>query len=270
MLDKRYIGFIAEENVIADVVGVNFRDGVIVLQSADNEVYVVSQDAVELLKEAFVLHDKVVFDKDVLGSIEGKLYQVELFADGEVRLHTLNERLESASVGHKFNPSKEVCEQLEKVLDIAGSIYELQEQVDERLDFNIAIVKDFDGEHYTYFYACNNLETNEIDLIKVVFVGHKLLKEESYERRTLSHEVYLDSLDAGTLKEVSPQELMSFATGTLYNNQEEEGLYDDREDVYEDEEEEFECGVDCGCFDECELQEEVVEKKEEDDEEDLW
>jgi len=199
---KKSIGYVAEINLLGEVAGVDFRNGLYVLVDDNGEEHAVKIEDVEILEEAFVLHGLSIFNKDVLGSIEGKLYQVELHGE-DVQLHLLDDNLEVVASGEVFTPTEDVVKGFEQIFDLQGNIYELIPELPQKPDFNIKIVKDFDGKHFTYFYACNNKETEEVDLIKVVFIGHQLLEEE-YTRITLSYDVFQDSIEAGTLKEVSP------------------------------------------------------------------
>lgn len=224
MFSKQYIGYVKELNFLGAVTSVNFLEDTVTL-TGDEDTHVVDREDVEFLPEVGVFKGVTIFHKDVLSlqEVEDKFVEVELHSDGLTQLHALDKDFnrdggEDGS-GEKFDFNESV-EILELVLgELQGNIYELQKK-EEKVDFNIKIVKDFDGKSYTYFYACNNIAKEEVDLIKVVFVGHQLLEEENYERRTLSHKVYLDSIVSGTLKEVSQSELVNFVTGIMYGKKE--------------------------------------------------
>lgn len=207
---KNVIGFSKETGVLGAIGEISYLNGTVTLVDDNEELHVVSLDSVVFLEEVGTIGEVVVFNRDVLGTIDGKRYEVELQSNGkDVILFLLDDklnRLEEGEIIEKSNLSV-----LEPYVTLLGSIFELELELPV-VDFNIKIVKDFNGQHFTYFYACNNKETGEIDLIKVVFIGATLL-EEDYARTTLTHEEFLDAVANGTLKEVSPQELMNYATG---------------------------------------------------------
>jgi len=259
MFKEKVFGYVEEVGVFGEIVGADFRNGLYVIETEDDEQVAVKFADVEILEKAFVIHGVDVFNKDVLGDINGKMYQVELHKDGKIQLHKLNDKLEVVNSGGIFEVTETIVNQLESVMDLHGNIYELMAELPQAPDFNIKIVKDFNGKFFTYFYACNNKDEEEIDLIKVLFIGHHTLEEEEYERRTISHEVYQDSIESGTLKEVSPQELMNYVTGLTYSDEDEE-VEDEDACGYENEcaGGERECG--CGFYDNASSYNENVEK----------
>ncbi len=281
MINKKALGYDKVENFLGVVSAIDFvKDTVELSVIEDNgEVTSISSDMnnVEFLYEAFVLRESAIFDKDVL-DIGGSLYMIELHKDGDITLHTLGEDLDILASGEKTTLNEEVLDLMEHVAELVGNYYEMKDQLEaeteaknnEDRDFNIKVVKEFDGQDLTYFYACNNKEKNEVDLIKVIFIGHHLIEEDAYERRTLSMDVFLDSINSGTVIEVSQQELMNYAIGKTYGTDShigktaytakssivlEEADFDCDGNCYGCEchyhEEEFECGVNCDCTYEC-------------------
>jgi hypothetical protein len=214
---KKAIGYVKEEDFLGVVGAVDFISNTVTLVG-DEESRVFDKDNVEVLYHAFTLpqedHSVDVYDKDVLGAINGNLYQVELHKDGNVQLHNINEKLEVTSSGEKFIPTSSIIVDLSKVMELQGSVYELEVEV--KPDFNVEIVKKNDGKHFAYYYACNNKEHEEIDLIKVLYFGSTLLKEENYERITVTYDDYLNSVEKGLLKSVTPSELQNYVTGVTY------------------------------------------------------
>lgn len=214
MLNKKnVIGFAKEAGVLGAIGEISYLKGTATLVAENEELFVVQLDDVTFLEEVGSIGEAVIFNRDVLGTVDGKLYEVELQANGtDIKLHLLDNKLNRVEEGETIDKSN--LSVLEPYVELLGSIFELELELPV-VDFNIKIVKNFNGQFITYFYACNNKETGEIDLIKVVFVGASLL-EEDYTRKTLNHDEFLDAIENGTLKDVSPQELQNYATGVRY------------------------------------------------------
>lgn len=233
MLEKM-IAYAKDAEVLGEVVGIDFANETVTVDT-DVKSHTFRASEVEFLKEAFILHDLIIFDKDVLGDVHGNMYLVELHKDGDVTLHHLTEDFEIKQSGTKMTIEGTILKDFEEVFDLEGNFYELKNALPKKPEFNVQIVKDFNGKYYTYFYACNNKQDEEIDLIKVLFLGSTLLEEEEHERRTLSYEDYRDSIESGIYTEVSPQELQSYVTGLMYGKKQEV------------KKEEPVCGVTCDC-----------------------
>lgn len=250
MFNKLFLAYVKEEDFVAGVVSINLVNQTVTLKDENEELGDYKIEDVVLLQEIGMYNENVrIFDRDVFKLKDDSLVEIELVDEGEVILHALNEKLEriESSV-----PTKHIEETIKHVLasqaELIGSIFELEVEEDNRLDFNVKIVKDHDGQHFTYFYACNNKDKEEIDLIKVLYMGHQLLEEEDYERRTLSYDVFLDSLEAKTLTEVSPQELHNFVLGATYGQSTEVA----EDDCEEEEVEEWEESCEEESCDDCE------------------
>lgn len=237
---KKAIGYVEQDDLLGAVVGVDFRRNNVTLIDGDGKESVYDSNLIEFLEEVFELNGMTIFNKDVISEDGEKLYQVELHDSGQVQLHLLSDKLEIVASGDKFTQD-EVSEVVLRGMGLVGNIYELLSELPQAPDFNIKTVREFEDGNVTYFYACNNKEKEEIDLIKVLFVGHHLLEEEDYTRITLSHEVYLDSINSGTLKEINPQELMNYITG----------ISSFKEDEVDDEEPVDDWEVKCGYEKEC-------------------
>lgn len=214
---KKSMGYVKEVELLGDVSKVDFRKSLIYLDNGVGDELEFASEDVEILEELFELNGSIAFEKDVLSDDKGRLYRIELCDDGMLQLHLLDNKLEVSVSGTKFEINDDTLKSLESNLEVIGHFYEILAELPKVPDFNIKIVRETESGETTYFYACNNKETEEIDLVKVIFIGHHILEEEDYTRTTLSYEVYQDSLDAGSLKEVNPQELVNYVTGLTYN-----------------------------------------------------
>lgn len=254
---KKAIGYVRDTGLLGGVAGYDFITNEVILLDDEQVKVNVKFEDVEILQEALVLHGLTIFNKDVLGAINGKLYLVELHEDGKIQLHNIDEKLETIASGEKVEVNDEVVEQLERIMDLKANYYELLADIPQLPEFNIKIVKHYDGQHYTYYYACNNKEVEQIDLIKVLYFGHQILEEEDYERNTISHEDFLSRMEDGNLKEVSPQELHNFVLGASYRDKPQPQQVESCCEVEDEEDEELvegvcdECGrdeeTDCDC-----------------------
>ena len=251
MLNKKIIAYAHDLKVLGAVGAINYLENTITLVTKEKELHTADLDDTTILEHIGAINGKHIFNHDVLSgldtnSVNGQEvnYEIEL-VEGGVQFHKLDGKLNRVKTGVVI--PLERLDKLPKGLKLVGNLFELKDAL-PKVDFNIKIVKDFSNGEFTYFYACNNKFEEQIDLIKVIFVGHQILEEENYARVTLSYEVYQDSVNAGTLKEVSPQELLNYVTGVTYGKTvdptediegyEEEDYYDDEE--YEDEEDFYE------------------------------
>jgi len=205
--------FDKESDAIGAIAGVDFINQTMTILADDDEMIVASMKNVVFLENIGYIGKQGVVNHDVLQTTDEKLYEIILLADGNVQLHLLNRKLERVEAGDII--TKEDLHTLEHYVTLVGNKYELEPE--QSVDFNIVVVRENTPENgITYYYACNNAEVEEVDLIKVVFVGHQLLEEEKYERITMSHEEYLDAVDAEMLKEVGQNELLNYVTGLAY------------------------------------------------------
>lgn len=227
--NKKILGRIKDTDFIGEVITINLATKKVLLDN-DGEQRVEKISDVEFLREAFVLHDTTIFDKDVLGDADGKMYMVELHENDEVTFHMLDENLETVKVGERVKMTDDRISGLEDIASFVGNIYELRARLPKEPQFNITVVKDFNGKHYTYFYALNNKEEKVIDLIKV----DTLISYEEHKRITLSYEGYAKAIEDGVYKEVTDREFDNYITGFTYGQ-------DDSEETP------VVCGVNCGC-----------------------
>ena len=261
---QKFEGLVYDEatEVLGLLVSINHLTGKATIAVEDGEMITDLENLVMLEKIAEIEGEDIV-NRDVLYATittttnEDKLWEIELLDNGNVVLHLLDEKLNRVETGVPFEASRlELL--VPEILMLKGNIYELEIKEEKTVDFNIKIVKQVTNEGIEYMYACNNKEEEEVDLIKVVFVGSNLLEEEEYKRFTVTHEEYLEYIELEILMEVTPQELQNYVTGLMYG-------YKAEKDVNT---EEKNCGVNCDCsvFCEEEIEEEYDETVEEEEE----
>ncbi|PGO60690.1 hypothetical protein [Priestia megaterium] len=159
-----------------------------------------------------------IYNGDVVGSVDGQRWEVELQKDGEkVILHFLDKKLERKSEGKVFHKSE--LEELSHFVDRIGHSFELREEL-PKVEFRVTTVREVENGEVTYFYAMNNVEKEEVDLIKASIFEQG--SEEPYNRITLSHAVFLDSIQAGTITEVKIEEYLNYLVGMQSFKEEED------------------------------------------------
>jgi hypothetical protein len=215
MFNKMVLAFVPEQDIIAGVVSVNLMNQTASLKTDEGDLGEFSLNDIILLQEVGLVNGvERVFDKDVLEVYNG-LVLVEVVERGEVVFHALDDKLEILESSEPTPHVQETLDEFDKDgISVVGSIFELEVE-DDTFDFNVKVVKDFNGTFFSYFYALNNKAEQQIDLIAVSFVGDVQVEGTEHERRTISHEVFLDSLEAKTLVEVSEQEFSNFIIGVF-------------------------------------------------------
>lgn len=249
---QKFEGLVYDEvtEVLGLLVSINHLTGKATIAVEDGEMITDLENLV-MLEKIVDINGEDIVNRDVFSGAttlnEDKLWEIELLGNGNVVLHLLDEKLNRVETGEQFEPSKlELL--VPEMLTLEGNIYEFNVVEEKTVDFNIKIVKQVTNEGIDYMYACNNKETEEVDLIKVVFVGSTLLEEENYQRVTVTHEEYLEYIEAELLTEVTPQELQNYVTGLMYGYKAEQANAGEKV-----------CGLNCGCEVYCE------EENEEDD-----
>jgi hypothetical protein len=215
--NKMALAYLPEQGIVAGVVSVNLIEQTVTLNTDEGEVGTFQLSQVEILPELVIIDESVrVFHKDVLITGNQELIMIEHVGNGEVVFHALNEELEIIESSESTPYAQEVVDEMSKGvgLDVVGNIHEIEVE-DNAFDFNVKVVKDFNGQHFTYFYALNNKVAQEIDLIAVSFIGDVDVEGQDHERRTISYDVFLDSLEARTLVEVTNQEFANFIVGVF-------------------------------------------------------
>jgi hypothetical protein len=163
------------------------------------------------LQRVGVLGGVNIFDRDVVGSVDGKKWEVVLQENKEtVQLHLLDEKLNRKEAGDVFD--KADLKELEPYVELVDSIFVLKDELEafSLEDFKIMVVREVVDGETTYFYAMNKKDTEEVDLIKATIFEDT---DEDYSRITLSYNVFLDSLEAKTLVEVEHQEFLNYLIG---------------------------------------------------------
>lgn len=216
MLKNKAIGYAKEAKVLGGIGNVSFLEGTVTLVDENEELHVVDIDEVIELAEIGKIGKVSVYRHDVLTSVEiNRKYEIDLDTRGLAHLYLLDDKLERVKVGDSFEPA--TVSKFEGVLEVVGSIFELKNQK-ESIDFNMRIVRESKNGEITYFYVGNNVEEETVDLIKVIYIAHKIFEGEVYERITITHEEYLEDVASGVLKEVNPMELANYVTGVSYGH----------------------------------------------------
>jgi len=214
IFDKNVIGFATVEKQLGAIGEISFLDETITLVTADDTLVVEKMENVIYLEALGAFGQSVIFEHDVLMAQSEQLYEISI-EDREERifqLHLLDSKLERVKSGETFQEDK--FEALGEFLTLVGNKYELKEELPEfDLNFNVRVVREKSDEG-TYFYAFNNSEREEIDLIKVINVGSHILDGE-HVRITISHEDYIQYLESELFEEVDAKEIESLAMTTL-------------------------------------------------------
>lgn len=226
---EEYKGYVESLNLAEEVVHYDLVEQVVDLKSVKS----VALSDVKFFKMLGWLNreEEQVYQSDVISVEDGSLYEV--FEDGgQVKFHILNENLERT--GEILNSGALLVGKQPK---LEGNIFVLRKNLEESLakmpKFNIEIVKEYVDGEIIYYYACNDKVEQQIDLIKVLFLGSKILKEEEYERLTFDYDSYNELIETKQLVKTSPQELLNYVLGVAYQEEMEE---EDLEDVHEEEE----------------------------------
>lgn len=241
---KKMIGYVSDISLLGEVIHIDLREEEVVIEDNNEDTHTVDFDDVKLMREVFVLNGEIIYEGDVLGSMDGDMFLLTLHDDGRISLDYLNDKtLEVVHKGTKFGTdNKTIMSNIDSEFSLQGNIYELRDALPKEPTFNVQIVKDYNGSHYTYFYACNDKSKKEIDLIKVIFIGGAIIDGEEYERRVLSYDEFKDGIRSGIYKEVSEPEFQNYVLGVLYNSKKKSD--DDYCDVNADS---------CGCDGNCEF-----------------
>lgn len=214
-----------KETVVGKVVGLNKHTNKVSIL-VEEEVFEFDMTDAVIMEEIGKINGDSVYEKDIFG-VQGSdvQYIIQKHGNERVSLSIIdNETLAVTKFVEAMFPVE-----LAKYNNVLGLVenkyFLLAEQEAERLvkaeeakkkDFNIKIVKtNIKLGHFEYFYVGNNKEENTVDLIKVIYMGHLLLKEESYERTEIPMDEFLHVLEKGYYVEVSPQELANYVTGML-------------------------------------------------------
>lgn len=212
---KRMAGYVSKNNFFGEVITIDFENNKIVLENEDKERHSFPLEDTEIMEEAFEMHDVIVYDKDVIQDMNlGDKYLVKLHDDGRVSLDKLNDNLKVVSKGDKLNEvTKEFIDKMEMETTLVGNIYQLRSELFKDLSFNFDVIKSFNGKHYVYYFALNDKNTKQIDLVDIAV----LLDNKDYRRITVTYDYFTEALSAGVFKKVSEDELDNYSLGLTYN-----------------------------------------------------
>jgi hypothetical protein len=164
------------------------------------------------------LDKEKIYNGDVVGSVDGQRWEIEMKEDGETLvLHFLDKSLNRTTQGREFN--KKELDELSHLVDYIGNIHVMRDKL-PKVEFRVTTVREVENGEVTYFYAMNNVEKEEVDLIKASIFEQG--SEEPYNRITLSHAVFLDSIQAGTITEVKIEEYLNYLVGMQSFKEEED------------------------------------------------
>lgn len=210
----KYAGYAKDKKVFGRIVGYNIIDNEAVIQDKEGNLH--KSNDVVVVEKIGVMGDVDLFSGDVIKD-ENFQFELELLEDGNVRCHEVDNMYNRT--GKFVNTTKGKL--LNSIMELVGNVYELRDKL-PKVDFDVKIVKSFDGAYYTYFYACNNKEKKEVDLLKATFFGDKCISNEGYQRQTITYHDYLDRVFKGSLKEVGEREFHNYVLGMSYEEKNEE------------------------------------------------
>lgn len=252
------LGYVENQNFLGEVVGFSLVQNTVELKDKDGDIALFDAEYVEILEEVFTRPTgEVVYDGDVFKTDDYNIL-VDKVSDTQLKLLLLNDFLDIVAVSDVKTIDTEAVKAFELYEpQKLGNIKELQHSVEDVFDFNVKVLK----RNGQFVYACNDKHSEEIDLIKVIFIGADLLDDEEYERVTVDYDEYLEMLDENELVESTPQELREYAYNVLVKGKETPKApiileeYEDEEDLDfefdEDIEEESTCDLDGSCGKDC-------------------
>jgi hypothetical protein len=234
MFNSETVVYAHDVKEFGKVVAIDFRTGKVTLDDGfDNEVETHINEITELV-ELGELEGFSVYDRDVLQDETGKLYEL-VFKDNMIEIHALDSRLERTEIVDIIRLQD--LRDLEGELKLVDSVFTLKNQLPV-VNFKMAVVKEYDtvAREIKYFYACNDETNEQVDLLPVGFLAG--FEGEEYTRITLSHEVFLDSIDAKTLEYVAENEFNLYVAGMQSFADDEAVVDTDEFDATEEDEEE--------------------------------
>lgn len=215
LINNKNIGFATEEKVLGAIVAVNLLDGTVTLMDDNEEIYTVDMEQVIELEELGTIGNQYIYEGDVVKVTEtGKVYEIIKQEDNEIAMHLLDNKLNRTEGGLGLSFERQQLSVFGGVVELLGNIHEIKAK-QPTVDFNLAVFRYVEDGEVAYYYAGNNKENEQVDLIKVIFLGHQLLEEEDYERETVTYADFLELVADGTLTKVNPMELANYVTGLL-------------------------------------------------------
>lgn len=232
MFNSETVVYAHDVKEFGKVVAIDFRTGKVTLDDGfDNEVETHINEITELV-ELGELDTFSVYDRDVVSDSNNNLYEL-VFKEGMIEIHALDKKLERTKVVDIIRLQD--LRDLEGTLQLVDSVFTLKNQLPQ-VNFKMVVVKEYDttAREIKYFYACNDEVNGQVDLLPVGFLAG--FEGEVYSRVTLSHEVFLDSIDAKTVEYVSENEFNLYVAGMQSFADDEAPLSFDKEDSDEQEE----------------------------------
>lgn len=220
---KKAFGYVDSKGLFGEVLSINLQNDEVSLKATfdeSEEVMTFDYDDVEILPQIFYLDDIVedIYSKDVfINRDNSRMYMIDLKDENTISFELLGDNLEPTGLVSHIKLNNNSAEHIRSRFSFVDHYYNLQ--LLKNPDFNIEIVKEYKDGYFTYYYACNNKNNEEIDLIKVIFVGEKVTEEE-YERATVDYDTYGEMKRNGELLDVSQQELRNYALGLFHGNKE--------------------------------------------------
>ena len=215
------IMYAKEKNVLGAIGVINYLDETVTLVDDMSVLHVVEMEELVELEAIGMLGDFMVYNHDVLKNTKnGLVYEIEIQDDEKARFHIINKNYEREADGDLRPFPRDIISTYVGTLELLGCIYDLKQEL-SKVDFNIRIIRHFEDGEITYYYVGNNgKEQQTVDLVKALFIGHKLIEEEAYERVTISYEKYLEGIANGLYTEVDPMELANYVAGVTYESSE--------------------------------------------------
>lgn len=226
-------GYSDKDNIFGKVTVIDYASNTVGIVTEHGTRFTLKHDEVKFLHR---ISDTDVFDADVIMK-DGEKFLVEKSGD-YVKIFSVDDGLHVIDLHEQLHVGTFAFVYAKAT--VFGNYYKLtslgvlsdDEEKEVDTSFNIKVVKDQDG---SYYYACNFVHEEKIDLIAVVFVGTEIL-EDVYSRETLSYEEYKELILDESIVEVALGEFKDFAMAKMRSAQ--EAPYDESEDE------------DCDC-DEC-------------------
>lgn len=249
MLLREILAYSEDEKILGTVVEYSRIKETATLKRGE-DTYEVSANGLVVMEKIGKIQGVDIFEYDVFQGVGSEVRYMLNLNEGKIVLSTINNRLEVTQKVAQFGLSE--FKNYAHSLDLIGHYFELKEEL-KTVDFNIQIVK-MDED---YYYAGNNKDAEEIDMIKVIYIGAVLFEEEDYSRFTITHEEYLDHVENKRYIEVEPSALAMHVANKIYSPiTSEDNCGEDCACSFNDEDKEDMCGCgnvrkeDCECEDE--------------------
>lgn len=83
------------------------------------------------------------------------------------------------------------------------------DDVEDLFKWNVKPV--YDTYNNKYGYALNDKNNDKVDIINTMFVGHHLIKDDTYKRETMDYDMYNIRESLGRYRVVTPEEILVYA-----------------------------------------------------------